>query len=64
VLVATKNPLTFKSAHMLKNRYFAGAELIGELLHRGSYAVNMAVISDRYDDIELAGGEVHREIFL
>ena len=64
MLVATEDALFLEGPDVLEDGDLAGAELIGELLHGGSVAVKMAVISDGDQNVELAGREIHGGPFL
>jgi len=52
VLVAFEDALLFQGADVLEDRHFAGAELVGELLHGRRVAVDVTVVTNGDDDIQ------------
>src|SRR5690606_36305602 len=59
VLVAPQHAFFFQRADVLEDSDLAGAELVGQFLHGGRIAMQMAVVANRHQHIQLAGREIH-----
>jgi hypothetical protein len=61
VLVAPQHPFLFQGPDVLEDGDLAGAQLVGQFLHGGRVATQMAIVSNGDHDVELTGSEVHNE---
>src|SRR5689334_15972700 len=62
VLVAAQDALFFQSADVLEDGDLARSELVGQLLHGRGIAMQVAIVSNRDDDVELPGREIHKAL--
>src|SRR5579859_5682486 len=60
MLVASEDALFFQSPDVLEDGDLAGAELVGQLLHGRGIAMQMAIISDGYENVQLPRRQIHK----